>query len=94
MNSANSVGHILVISPEAVYPAHHQGVTFPQDIEKTPTFGAFAKASGDTRHAMVRQHQIKFKSDLVSLGELVVDCLIEGAHPAIQNRFHIRRAAR
>ena len=85
----NGVGHVLVIASEAIDPTNHQGVTLPQDIEKTSTFGTFAKASGDARDAMVRQHQIRFKSILVSLGALVIDGLIDGANPAIKNRFHI-----
>jgi hypothetical protein len=37
---------------------------------------------------MVSQHQIRFKSVLVSLGSLVIDCLVEGADPAIKDSFH------
>ena len=88
------VGHVPVIAPEPVYPPHHQPVALSQNIEKSPPFRAFTKASGDTRYAVVNQHQVWFKAILVSLGELVVDCLIQGAHPAIQNRFHVRHAAR
>jgi hypothetical protein len=37
---------------------------------------------------MIRQHQISFKSILVSLGVLVVERLIDGAYATIQNSFH------
>ena len=37
---------------------------------------------------MVRQHQIGFKSILVSLGSLMLDSLVDGAYPAIENRGH------
>ena len=37
---------------------------------------------------MISQHQIRFKSILVSLGELVLDSLVEGAYPAIENSCH------
>jgi hypothetical protein len=37
---------------------------------------------------VVRQHQIRFKSILVSLGALVLDGLVEGADPAIKDSFH------
>ena len=84
----HGVGHILVISPQPVHPAHHERVALPQDIEKSPPFRAFAKASRDTRYAVVSQHQIRFKSNLVSLGSLVLEGLVDGAYPAIENSFH------
>ena len=37
---------------------------------------------------MVSQHQIRFKSILVGVGSLVLEGLIEGAYPAIENRCH------
>ena len=37
---------------------------------------------------MVSQHQIRFKSILVSLGSLVLESLVEGAYPAIENSCH------
>jgi hypothetical protein len=37
---------------------------------------------------MVGQHQIGFKSGLDSLDTLMIQRLIQGAHPAIENRLH------
>ena len=84
----HSVRHVLVISPQPVHPTHHERIALPQDIEKSPPFRAFAKASRDTRYAVVRQHQIRFKSKLVSVGSLVLEGLVNGAYAAIQNSFH------
>jgi len=44
--------------------------------------------SRDTRHAVISQHQIGRKSNLVSVGSLVLKCLVYGAYAAIKNRFH------
>ncbi len=37
---------------------------------------------------MVRQHQIRVKSNLASLGSLVLECLVEGTYPAIKSGCH------
>ena len=73
----NGVGYILIVASKAIDPAHHQNVSVSQDIEKSTTLGAFTKAGGDTRHAVVSQHQVWRESILVSLGQLVIDGLIQ-----------------
>ena len=72
---AYSIRHVLIVPPKAINPAH-QGVSLSQNIEKSTTLGAFTKAGRDTRDAMISQHQVWFKSILVSLGELVINFLI------------------
>ena len=52
------------------------------------TLWAFIQASGYAGHAMVRQHQIRRKSTLLSLSALMVERLIDGAYATIQNSFH------
>ena len=37
---------------------------------------------------MVRQHQIRRKSNLERLGALMIQRLIDSANPTIQNSFH------
>jgi len=39
---------------------------------------------------MICQHQIRRKPDLVSLGALMLDGLVERADPAIKDSFHAR----
>jgi hypothetical protein len=82
-----------IAAMKAMSESRHQRVAFPQNVEKSPPLMAFTEAGGDTRYAVVSEHQIRFKSILVSLGSLVLDGLVEGAHPAIEDRFH-RLAAR
>jgi hypothetical protein len=84
----HSVGHVLIVAPQAINPANHQCVALPKDIEKSASFRTFTEARGDARNAMVGKHQIRLKSVLVSLGSLVLDGLIERADPAIKNSFH------
>jgi hypothetical protein len=76
---ANRVGNVFVVAPEAIDPPDHQCVAPTQDIEKSATLWAFTQASGYAGHAMVRQHQIRRKSTLLSLSALMVERLIDGA---------------
>ena len=84
----HGIGYVFVVASEAVNPANHQCVAVPKNVEKTPTFGAFTQASGDTRNAMVRQHYIRRKSNLDRRGLLVIESLIDGTYAAIKNGFH------
>jgi hypothetical protein len=85
---SHRVGNVFVVAPKAIHPPNHQCVAPAQDIEKSATFWAFTQASGYAGHAMVRQHQIRRKSNLERLGALVVERLIDSANPTIQNCFH------
>ena len=48
---AYCIGHVLVVSTQAIKPAHDKGVALPQDIEKPPAVRAFTEATGDARDA-------------------------------------------
>src|SRR5262249_54387879 len=61
------IGHVLVVASQSIDPANHQRVACPKDVEKSPSFRTFAEVSRHARNAMIRQHQIRFKSVLVSL---------------------------
>jgi hypothetical protein len=87
----HGVGYVLVVAPQAIHPTHHQRVSLPE-VEQSPPFRTFTEASGEARNTMVSQHQIRFKSDLVGVGSLMIECLIDGTYATIQNSFHARLA--
>ena len=72
----HGVGYVLVVAPQAIHPTHHQRVSLPE-VGQSPPFRTFTEASGEARNT-VSQHQIRFKSDLVGVGSLMIECLIDG----------------
>src|SRR4051812_18849787 len=85
----DGVGHIGVVSPEAVHPSHHEGIPCPEHVEQPFPLWALSQSRPDARYGVVRDHFIESESHPLGLGALVLQGLISGADAAIKNRLHV-----
>jgi hypothetical protein len=80
--------HIDVIAPQSVDPPDNQNVALPQNVEQATTLGAFRQTCGDTRDPMVGNDDVRRKSRLFRLGDLMLDGLVNSTDPTVKDRLH------
>ncbi len=86
--SADGLGHVLIVPPQAVHPTDHQHIPSAHLIQQPGASLAVLEAGGDAGHPIVLYDRIELEAGGISLVELVADGLIRGADAGVQERVH------
>ena len=82
---ADGVGHVSVVSAEAVHPTNNEGIARPEHIEQPPPLGPVRERGAHAGDAVVRHDFVQVEARRLGLRPLVGEGLFGGADPGVEN---------